>query len=127
MHLHIACLASPLVKAQDERIVVFAFFQGREHNIFCVKLQEGMPGAKRSFMLLDLPRKQTVIQFVPASNRLCLTPCIAVRIERISELVVTFIGVRVRPFRGAQQRQAQNVVFGVVPILAIVEQTEAML
>src|ERR1700761_1224815 len=40
--------------------------------------------------------------------------------------MMALVGMRVWPFRRAQQRKAQNVTFGIVSILAIVEQAETM-
>ena len=49
------------------------------------------------------------------------------RIQRVSELVMAFIGVRIGIFRRAQQRNRSTLPFGVIPVLAIVQQAESVL
>src|SRR5579872_4181517 len=81
---------------------------------------------KLSLMLVRLHSRHFVIQFVAAANRLRISPTPTMRIQRVSEFVMTLIGVRIGPFRRAQQRQTQHVALYIVSILAVVKQAEAV-
>src|SRR5260370_838452 len=66
------------------------------------------------------------LELIAAPNGLRVAPVARVRIKRVSELVLAFIGMRVRPLGGTQQGKAQDVAFGIVSVFAIVQQTEAV-
>ena len=86
-----------------------------------------MFSSQRALMLFDRQRNQFVIQLYPWRIVSASFQSSAVRIQRICELMMAFIGVRVRLLRRAQQRKPQHVAFGVISVLAIVEQAESVL
>src|SRR5579872_608401 len=81
---------------------------------------------KLSLMLVRLHSRHFIIQFVAAANGLGIPPTSTMRIQRVSEFVMTFVGMRIGPFRRAQQRKTQHVALHVVSILAVVKQAEAV-
>src|SRR5208282_1192274 len=69
---------------------------------------------------------QLVIQFVATAHGFSVPPISAVRIQRVGEYVMAFVGMRIGPFWRAQQRETQHVALHIVSILAVVKQTEAV-
>src|SRR5207245_10968421 len=116
-----------LVEAQNQGIVIFCFFHGGEHNVVTLNLYKRVLGGQRALVLVALHGERRVIQLVSSTDTLCLTPTPAMRIQRISKVMMTFVGMRIGPRRRAQQRQPKHVSFCVIPILAIVQQAESVL
>src|SRR5215472_3434878 len=86
-----------------------------------------MFGGKLAVVLAGLHGDQLVIEVVALADCERIVPVSSMRIKRISEFVVAFIGMRVGPFGRTQERDAQDVTLGVVTILAVVEQAESVL
>ena len=77
-------------------------------------------------MLLDGHRQQAVVQFQPSAHCLCVTPRPDMRIHRVREFVLALIGVGIGPLRRTQQGKPQDISFRVVPILAVIQEAEAV-
>ena len=77
-------------------------------------------------MLARRQGDELVVQFISLTNCERFLPASTVRIDGICEFMMTLVRVGIRPLRRSQQRQAENVAFGVVSVFAIIEQAEAM-
>ena len=77
-------------------------------------------------MLADRHGLQLRIEFISAPHGERFLPVAAVRVERVSEVMMLAVGVRIGPGRGTQQRKPQHVALRVVAIFRIVDQAEAM-
>ncbi len=124
--MDVAFLSRPFVEANDRAASIRSFFHRGDHHIVFLRAEERILSGQRSRMLRGGDSKQRIVQVVALANRHRLAPCSRVRIQRVGELVMPLVGVRVRPGGAAQQREAQNVVLGVVSVLAVVQQREAM-
>ena len=69
---------------------------------------------------------QRIVHFVALADGQRFAPRARVRIERVGEFVMSLVGVGIGPLGPAQQREAQDVVLGVVAVLGVVEQAEAV-
>src|ERR1700732_363346 len=57
----------------------------------------------------------------------CLLPVTGVRIERVAEVVMPPVGMRIWFYAGTQQRDAHDTPLRIVAILRVVDQAKAML
>src|SRR5690348_7968621 len=78
-------------------------------------------------MLFGLARKKRIVQVVSLVYRVRILPGSAVRIERVNKFVMALIGMRIGPGGRTKQRKAQDVALGVVAVLAVIQQAEAVL
>ena len=68
-----------------------------------------------------------VVEFVAAADGLGLLPGAGVRVEGVAELLAAFVGDFVGPGGGAEEGEAEGVACGVVAVLGVVEDGEALL
>jgi len=69
---------------------------------------------------------ELVIKFVAAVNCQRLLPRAGVRIERVAEIMMAAIRIWIGPGGRTEQRKPQNISLGVVAVLGIVDQAEAV-
>src|ERR1700722_18307239 len=122
LQAYIFFLAGPLVETEYKVVAVFGFLERRHDDVVAVGLQEGMFGLQRSFVFFRLHGERFVIQIVALADSEGLLPRSAVRIERVGELVMAFVGVRVGPRGGTKERKPQHVAFGVVAAFTVVQE-----
>ncbi len=79
--LYVARRARPLVKAHDEPIPIFSFFQGSQHNVVAADFNKRMLRRQAARMGFHLESSQRIIEFVPSSHGQSLLPVSPMRIQ----------------------------------------------
>jgi hypothetical protein len=75
----------------------------------------------------DLFSFERVVELVAAVDGESLLPCACVRIEGVDEVLVAAVGIGIGPGGRAEEGDAEGVAFGVVTVLGVVEDGEALM
>ena len=113
--------------AEDEGVGVFGFLDGGEGYVGRVEGDEGVGGGEVAGVGEDLLGEERGVELVAAADGEGVFPGAGVGVELVGEVLGAAVGVGVRPDGRAEEGEAEDVAGGVVAVLAVVEEGEALL
>ena len=100
-----SALAGPLKKPQQQSVAILRLLQGGEDETFGSEIHVGMTCPQPAPMRVGLGTFQFVVELVAAPYRECLFPVPIMRIQGVTEVVVSLVGTWIRTIRSTQQKK----------------------
>ncbi|MNI26392.1 hypothetical protein D3C73_800880 [compost metagenome] len=126
MQLYSLTPAGGFIEAQNITLSVFGRLHGIQHNMPAFKTGQG-PGRRQPAALLSGSKhRHFMIQLCRFAQRMRAPPVSGMRIQGVGEFVDALVCLGIRPFRRAQQRQADRTGLNVVAVFAVIQQADAV-
>src|ERR1700722_10617516 len=124
--LHFGSFPRPFIETKKQRVPILRFFHGGQHYVLRVQAHERHFSRCGARVRTERESLQFGVEFISPPHGERLLPVAAVRVERISEVLMPAVGVRVGPGGRTQQRKPQHIALSVISVFGIVDQAETV-